>query len=112
MTFIQIRNTGMEKSKIERAKKRVDQLKGFYIHLSIYLMINMIIWVNFYIRSLDGTYEFWSLPTFFTTLLWGVGVAMHAANTFRILPFYRKDWERRQIDKLMKEDQHSIQKYK
>ena len=102
----------MENKKLERAKKRLEQLKGFYIHFSIYLTINAIILTNFYMRSVETAYEFWSFPTFFTAIFWGVGVALHAAHTFQILPFYRKNWERRQIEKFMKEDQNSSENYK
>ena len=93
----------MVNSRLEKAKKRLDQLKGFYLHLAIYLTINVIILTNFYFRSLDSNYEFWSIPTFFTALFWGVGVLLHGANTFRALPFYTKKWERKQIEKMMKE---------
>ena len=101
----------MENNKLDRAKKRLAQLKGFYIHLSIYLTINAIILTNFYIRSIETTYEFWSFPTFFTAIFWGAGVLLHGANTFRALPFYTKKWERKQIEKMMKE-QSNTKEYK
>ena len=101
----------MENRKLERAKKRLEQLKGFYIHFSIYLTINAIILTTFYSRSMESQYEFWSFPTFFTAIFWGVGVALHAAHTFQILPFYQKSWERRQMEKFMQEDKGASEKY-
>ena len=35
-----------DKEKYNRAKKRVDELKGFYIHLAIYVVINTFILIN------------------------------------------------------------------
>ena len=102
----------MEKNKLDRAKKRLAQLKGFYIHLSIYLTINAIILTNFFIRSVETTYDFWSFPTFMTAIFWGVGVLLHATNTFRALPFYTKNWERKRIEKMMKEEHSKSKEYK
>ncbi len=101
-----------EEDKLLRAKKRLDQLKGFYIHLSVYLVINSVIIGNFFIRSLNSDYEFWTFPTFITPIFWGIGLFLHAANTFQILPFYGSAWERRQIKKFMEEDRQESQKYK
>ena len=39
------------KEKYDRAKKRVDELKGFYIHLTIYVVINTFILINIYLNS-------------------------------------------------------------
>ena len=102
----------MENNKLDRAKKRLTQLKGFYIHFSIYLTINAIILTNFYIRSVETTYDFWSIPTFLTAIFWGVGVLLHGANTFRALPFYTKNWERRQIEKMMRGEPSKTENYK
>ena len=101
-----------EEDRLKRAKERLDQLKGFYIHLTVYLVINSIILMNFVIRSLNSDYDFWTFPSFITAFFWGIGLFFHAANVFNILPFYGKNWERRQIEKFMMEDQQESQKYK
>lgn len=90
-----------------RAKKRVDELKGFYIHLAVYLVVNMFILVNIYLHS-DN---FWRWGHFYTLLFWGVGLAFHAAHTFHFNPFFGKKWEQRQIQKYMDEDEKDSQRY-
>ncbi|NVN18628.1 hypothetical protein GUA46_09755 [Muricauda sp. HICW] len=98
----------INKEKYNRAKKRVDELKGFYIHLAIYMVINAFILVNLYIRSDD----FWRWEHFFTLIAWGVGVLFHASKTFGFNPLLGKDWEERQIQKYMDEDKEEMNKYK
>ena len=41
--------------KMKRAKKRVDQLKGFYIHLTVYIVVNTFILINIMLH----TENFW-----------------------------------------------------
>ncbi|HBU78987.1 MAG TPA: hypothetical protein DEF18_12875 [Muricauda sp.] len=96
------------KEKYNRAKKRVDELKGFYIHLAIYVVINAFILVNLYLRNDD----FWRWEHFFTLIAWGVGVLFHASKTFGVNPLLGKDWEERQIQKYMDEDKEEMNKYK
>ncbi|WP_240905197.1 2TM domain-containing protein [Flagellimonas oceani] len=98
----------VNKEKYNRAKKRVDELKGFYIHLAIYIVINAFILVNIYLRN-DN---FWSWEHFITLIAWGVGLLFHASKTFGFNPFLSKDWEERQIQKYMDEDKEEMNKYK
>ncbi len=101
-----------DRDKLERAKKRVEELKGFYIHAIVYLAVNAFIMINIYIRSLDGGERFWSFSTFFVAVFWGIGLAFHAINTFNINPFLSKGWEERQIRKYMEEDEREARKFK
>ena len=64
-------------NKLERAKKRVGEIKGFYIHLAVYIVINSFILVNIYIRTMAEGESFWQFPTFFTLIFWGIGLAFH-----------------------------------
>ena len=59
-------------NKLERAKKRVEEIKGFYIHLAVYIVINAFLLVNVYIRTMGDGGNFWQLSTFFTLLFWGL----------------------------------------
>lgn len=81
-----------------KAQKRVKDIKGFYVHLSIYcIVIPIIIYVNL-------TYEphfhwFW-----FSTFGWGSGLFIHWLTVFgfRLLGI-GKDWEEKKIKKYMEE---------
>ena len=91
----------IENEKLKKAKKRVEELKGFYIHLAIYIIINSFIMVNILIRALgDG-------DTF-----WGIGLAFHAAKVFNYNPILGKNWEERQIQKYIDKDKRDAAKYK
>ncbi len=101
-----------EEDKLKRAKKRLDELKGFYIHLIVYLAVNAFIMVNIAVRSYNNSDSFWEFGTFFTPVFWGIGLLIHAMYTFRINPFFGRDWERKQIQKYMDEDRREADKYK
>ena len=42
----------IEEDKLKRATKRVDELKGFYIHLAVYVAVNAFIMINIAVRSM------------------------------------------------------------
>ncbi len=101
-----------ETEKFKRAKKRVEELKGFYIHLTVYLVINSFIVVNILIRSWSGGDAFWQFGTFFTPFFWGIGLAFHGFKVFDYNPILGKKWEERQIKKYIEKDKRDAAKYK
>ncbi|MGB5171398.1 2TM domain-containing protein [Eudoraea sp.] len=98
--------------KLQRAKKRVDELKGFYIHLAVYLVINAFILVNVFISKSSNGESFWEFSTFFTAIFWGVGLVFHWANVFNYNPFFGKAWEEKQIQKYIEKDKEESNKYR
>jgi hypothetical protein len=78
-----------------RAKKRVEQLKGFYGNLISYCcVIPVLIFIN--LTYMPEFQWFW-----FSAVGWGFGLTMHAFQTFG----YGANWEQRKIQELMnKED--------
>ena len=101
-----------QEEKLKRAKKRVDEIKGFYIHLSIYLVINTFIIINLALRNFGNGGDFWSFPTFITPVFWGIGLAFHAMHTFQARPFLGKKWEEKMIQKYIEKDKQEANKYK
>ena len=97
----------LEQEKLKRAKKRVDEIKGFYIHFSIYLVINTFILINLY----QHTDNFWQLSHFFTLFFWGLGLAFHAIKTFNWNLLFSKSWEERQIKKYMEKDRDEADRF-
>ncbi|SCY09442.1 2TM domain-containing protein [Nonlabens sp. Hel1_33_55] len=83
-----------------RAKARVEELKAFYNHVIIYLIINSgLAALNYYSNE-------WSFPWFLFPLLgWGIGLLSHAAGVFRLNPFTGKDWENRKLQELMENEE-------
>ncbi|KRB57798.1 histidine kinase [Flavobacterium sp. Root186] len=77
-----------------RAKKRVEELKGFYGNVISYLcVIPFLVFIN--LRFSPGFQWFW-----FSALGWGFGVAMHAFKVFG----YSSDWEERKIREILEKE--------
>lgn len=98
--------------KLKRAKKRVEEIKGFYIHLSVFVFINLMLLIVQNIRIFyDGRalFQWYSL---YTPLFWGIGLAFHGAKVFGWLPFFGKKWEDEQIRKYMEKDRKEAEKFK
>jgi len=77
-----------------RAKKEVQQIKGFYGNaLSYVLVISFLIFIN--LRFSPQFYWF-----FFPMFGWGIGLAFHAAEVFG----YGRSWEDKKIKELMEKD--------
>lgn len=98
----------LEQNKLKRAKKRIEEIKGFYIHLTVYVVVNIFILINIYLN----TDNFWRWPHFLPLFGWGIGVSFHAAKTFGYNPFFGKKWEERQIQKFIDEDKKQMDKFK
>lgn len=99
-----------QQQKYIRAKRRVEDLKGYYWHLAIYGIVNMFIIIRKVMRNLDRgetfNQAFFDWSTFGLAILWGVPLLLH---TFRILGFnffLGKDWEERKIKEFMNENRH------
>ncbi|WP_422079593.1 2TM domain-containing protein [Ulvibacterium sp.] len=99
-----------------KAKKRVEDLKGFYWHFASYVGVNLFISTLKVVRDMgDGetfVEAFWNFGTFAVWLFWGIGLAFHAMKVFSYNPFFSKEWEERQIQKYMEEDKREAEKYR
>lgn len=98
------------------ARKRVAQLKGFYIHAIVYVLVNLfltIVSVNSQMGNGESFNEaLFDLDTFVTPLFWGIGLAFHAARVLGYGPFFGKDWEERKIKQFMEDDRIQSEKYR
>ncbi|WP_258364895.1 2TM domain-containing protein [Arenibacter sp. ARW7G5Y1] len=103
-------------NKLERAKKQVAELKGFYVHLVVYLAVNVFITTAKIIgdkNNGDTMLEaFWDFGTFAVWLFWGVGLLFHGLNVFSYNPFFNKEWEERQIQRYMEKEKQESKKYR
>lgn len=87
------------------AQNRVKIIKGFYVHLTVYVIVNSIL--IFQIHSNSGN-DFWRWESFSSILFWGVGIVAHGANVFGSHLFFGKNWEERKIKEIMEKDKKSI----
>lgn len=85
---------------LEKAKKRVKEIKGFYDHLITFLIINLIILAA--VLFWDGDFLFFFIVS---VCGWGIGLFVHALNVFQWNPFTGKDWEMRKIKEILDEQE-------
>ena len=73
------------------ALHHVRRLKGFYIHLTQYVIV---ITALFALNLWQGTPRLWAV---WPALGWGIGILVHALRAFEIHPF-GPDWEKRKVE--------------
>jgi hypothetical protein len=103
----------MEKNPVSetytRAKKRVEEIKKFYKHFAVYLVINfMFIGRRIYtdIRFGDSFFEaFTDIDNYGFFFWWGVFLIVHAIKVFGFPSLFNKDWEERKVKEFMNEEQ-------
>ncbi|MFN9110444.1 MAG: 2TM domain-containing protein [Bacteroidota bacterium] len=91
-------NTGYER--YQKAKKQVKEIKGFYGHLTSYVIV---VGLLMYLNLKYSPEYLWFLWTMFG---WGLGLFFHAVRVFNWFPFLGKDWEERKIKQFMDEDKN------
>lgn len=98
-------------AKLKRAIKRLIILKGFYNHLVVYLVFNLlglalfIAYRVFYMDKLgypDPHFSKWiNRNIILTPILWGFGLFIHWLYAYYRKPRFLRDWEDRQMKKYM-----------
>ena len=82
-----------------KAKKKVENLKAFYIHLVIYVLVNILLFVVNLV-TYDGYWWF-----IYPLGGWGMGLIAHSLSTFEFADgIFGRDWEERKIKKYMEKD--------
>ena len=84
-----------EDKRYERAKKRVEEIKGFYTHLVVYVIVNIGI---FFLNVITSPNELWFYWPLFG---WGIGIIAHWISVFGLGGFLGKDWEERKTKQIM-----------
>lgn len=83
----------------QRARQRVLALRGFYVHLLVFIVVNAFLFALNLITSAGQWWFYWPL------LGWGVGLALHAVVALGADNWWGRDWEERKIHELLdKED--------
>jgi hypothetical protein len=98
-----------------KAKKRVQDIKGFYSHLAVYIIINIFIsGVIIYGLSHDSNHDLPKIVTNFgvysTWIFWGIGLFFHWLGVFGFKSFLGKKWEEKKIKELMDEENNRSNK--
>jgi len=99
-------------TKRELAKKRVAEIKGFFRHLQIFIIVNGLLFVlqKGWLSPLlpdgfpeEGYYFQWVSVNI---LIWGTILVVHGLTLYRHKFTFLKKWENRQIKKYMDKEDH------
>jgi len=82
-----------EQARYQEAKKRVEEIKGFYFHLVAYILVNAVLIVINLLTSPEYLWFIWPI------IGWGIGLVIHAFSVFSNL--WGKSWEERKIKEIM-----------
>lgn len=118
-----MKTNNQQEEKILKAKKQVAQIKKFYKHLRVYVIINLLLlMVKFNLVSwFKDDYEWLQSSAFSdwlsfniigTPIIWGIGLLFHAAYVFKfgakswkeLKPAFLKKWEKTQLEKFLEEE--------
>lgn len=83
-----------------QAKKRVKQIKGFYIHALVYVLVNVMILILKFQKYGNIEFNDWGIG------LWGIGLAIHSLSVFLPNFILGKNWEERKILELMEKEKN------
>lgn len=86
-----------ENERYRRAKERVEEIKSFYSHLFIYIIVNLALFIINMLTSPHSLWFYWPL------FGWGIGLLIHAFSVFGTKRFLQ-DWEEKKIKELMEKD--------
>jgi len=62
----------------KKAQKRAEEKVSFYIHLSVYIMVNLLLIVLWWINGGVSTFPWFIFPL----IGWGIGLVAHGVGVF------------------------------
>jgi hypothetical protein len=79
-----------------KAEERVAELRDFYRHLGVYVIVNLGLFFINMVASPEALWFIWPL------MGWGIAVALHALRVFVKAP--GASWEEKKIAELMEKE--------
>jgi len=87
-------------NKYLKAKKRVTELKEFYISLTSYVVFIIALGaLNYYTNQWRYAWFLWA------AFGWGIGIVFHALKVFGGASMFGKNWEERKMKQFMEEEE-------
>jgi hypothetical protein len=81
----------------QRARRKVQQIKGLYVHVSVYcIVITALFLINF------STGRPWWF--FWPAIGWGIGLAFHAFGVYGTEALFGADWEERKLREVLERE--------
>ena len=91
-------NNYQEEERYFKARKRVEEIKGFYGNLIAYIVVNIGLMVLNLLTSPGYLWFFWPM------LGWGIGLLAHGMSVFGRNLFFGQHWEEKKIQEFMEKD--------
>lgn len=91
-----------EDERYQRAKKRVEELKSFYIHFFVYIVVNLGLFCINMLTSPGVLWFYWPL------FGWGIGIIVHALVVFGFGGLFGKEWEERKIEEIIEKEKKRL----
>lgn len=88
-----------------QAKKKVEELKGFYWNVFTYIIvIPFLIFVNYM--------TYWQFKWFWFPMFgWGIGLTFHGLSVFYKGKYFGKEWEQRKMEEFIEEEKNNRRQY-
>jgi len=88
-----------EQERYARARRRVEEIRGFYEHLVIYIAVNLILFGINMLFSPDALWFYW------VTFFWGIGLVIHGFSVYVEGRIFGREWEERKIREYMEREE-------
>ena len=89
----------------EMARKRVEELKGYYTHLLVYIVVNAFVSVRFVYNDVQDGFTLLEsvtdINTYLVWIFWGIGIALQTLKVFGSRIFLGRQWEATKIKEYM-----------
>jgi hypothetical protein len=99
-------NKYQEEERYFKAKKRVEEIKGFYGNLIAFIVVNIGLLILNLETSPNHLWFYWPL------LWWGIGVVFHGLIVFNYMPFFSRNWEEKKIKEFMENEKSNKNTWK
>ena len=87
------------------AMKRVKQLKAFYIHATVYILVNAGLILARYLQQ--DNFNFANIENYTTLLFWGIGLTAHGLSVYLPNIILGNDWEIKKIEEIMRSQENN-----
>ncbi|MFW0738081.1 MULTISPECIES: 2TM domain-containing protein [unclassified Flavobacterium] len=87
-----------EAERLYRARKKVKEIREFYEHLTVFILVTIILITINLLTSPGYLWFVWCV------LGWGIGLVLHGLSVFNIPPFFGKDWEEKKIKEILEKE--------
>ena len=95
-----LKEDGISSDEYHMAYKRMKRIKGFYVHLLVYILVNAFLIFNQCFES-ESLAPLTNLKTYSTMFFWGIGLVAHGFSVFGRELFFGNDWEEKKIREFM-----------